>query len=1794
MHLKNISKKLGEQAPVQILFLLFALLAFISPAFAGFNDCATDWNNFTNDPGFIADYTYKGQAIKDHEATGSGDPSHGQANVPPEETDLASAATSSINPGMETTPYFGYYNGGTPYVPLDPSSMEDDYIFFRMRISGSPEKNGNNFNQYHWNILLDVDADGYKEYWIDLEGSYATKDYDRLNILYDNRNDQTLDPDAPGVRVNYFTAEYTPTISNPDPLCVSALSSHTRGLPVTALDPADTSGDYYIEIQVPMTAFVDSYGNQLLYPDSPVAFVYSTGTSNQDPLQKDWMMDLNWISNADPITFGDIIIPQGTPIIEFANSAFNFVSIYTTPDTNSSPDPDHIFLYVSDRFANVNSGLIDYIQVTVTNPNTGDDEVIPLRETGPSTGIFTTYSGYCSIAITTSCTSDGGCPSGQTCILGLPTTLSVGTPNDSDNSGSLEVVSKDTLYVSYTNTNAYTVTDSAVVLDTCDVLIEFTRANGLPADYFILTNNVNTSDKLYVTITDFAANTNPNTVQTISVNLSGGTGGDTQTLTLTETGNNTGVFRNTTGLNTQIAVLPIVANDGLWESSDGGSVTGTYTKACGGTETTTSSLFSTSLGGRVDFTNVTGTQDIELYGPGQSVYVKIVDTNYSSACMSPPNSVIISSSVDSETITIASISSSVYMNTGDSLQILTGESASTDGDHILYAKNGDTLTVTYRDCNDGDNDSTNNYKTDIATYNAPSLVINEAYFYPLFGGELEISCPLEYVQLYNSTPFTVNVNEYTISDGDSFTYTIPLLNGSQEINLLPGERIYISLFDFSLFTVVPVDRYDGANNAYYLFADVRRKYCSNDQNIPCSLDSNCGGTNTCISSPSIEFADPLDAEPSDQILLFDGNGKLIDYVGWSSTLNPNIDFLGDDSPAVTAKVWQDDAFVNVGVIAPGQALIRSTSGYDSNTPGDWTYAAAAESCELIITRVVVSSFSGHTENGKVVVEWDTDSETGTVGFYLYRKDEITGDYLQLNQKLIPGILTSRRGGEYRFIDESAIPGLVYTYLLTEIESSGKRHTYGPYHVNTNEQKTASADPVFTKTGYSRKAHEISPSKKIRLTAALQKQAFGSRPPSESPQPVPSDPAPPPVTAGTKTKVTTGEKGLYYIDSATLFSFLGTDIAKLYGSTQLKITTGGQEVPYLIADDKSGIYFYGQELNNVYTDKNVYWLEKRTGTQMPIISGTGPVPAADNKTFFDTIHYEEDWWAATGLFTDPDSDYWLWDYVFADDPVFGTVNFPTEVRDIASSAQEATLTVNLFGATLTDHHVLVSINGTPVGESIWYGTKSHTFTVSFSHSYLTEGNNNISVTGILDTGVPYSVFLVDSFDMGYHRFYKAVNDKLFLRGDNNPVVTVSGFSGPEIMVVDTANPRAPKLVKAATIDTTDDATYRISFVPSSPNTNYLAIHRNAMSAPISIVTDTASQLTRPLTYIDYLIITPKELKEGALSLSEYRKSRGLKPMVVELEDIMDEFNYGIYSPEAIKRFLATAFSVSSRFQKSRAVVLVGHGTEDYKDIQGFAENLLPPIMIGTVDGIAPSDTYYADTNGDHIPEMAIGRLPVITPQELQLLIEKIKAYESSFGSWTKDILLLADYPEPGGNFPADSDMVAFQTPQTYIQKKIYLSNHPIGDARKLVMDGINQGALLVNFIGHAGLDRLAQDGLIVSDDVSSMKNGGNLPVLTAMTCMIGLFSFPGYDTLGEEMLLKENGGVIAVFAPSSLSINSEAAVLDREIFNAFFLNRQKQTLGDIILNALKRAKTSGISGSLLEQYILLGDPALLVK
>jgi hypothetical protein len=232
----------------------------------------------------------------------------------------------------------------------------------------------------------------------------------------------------------------------------------------------------------------------------------------------------------------------------------------------------------------------------------------------------------------------------------------------------------------------------------------------------------------------------------------------------------------------------------------------------------------------------------------------------------------------------------------------------------------------------------------------------------------------------------------------------------------------------------------------------------------------------------------------------------------------------------------------------------------------------------------------------------------------------------------------------------------------------------------------------------------------------------------------------------------------------------------------------------------------------------------------------------------------------------------------------------------------------------------------------------------------------------------------------------------------------------------------------------------------------------------------------------------------------------------------------------------------------------------------------------------------------VPEMAIGRLPVVTEEELQKHLDKVFAYESSQGPWTNTILMVADDPDDGGGFPADSDDVAALLPVSYTAEKVYVPDHGIKTAHQLTLAGINDGALILNYMGHGGVYGMAQPpgsftkGLLLNSDMPSLTNSDKLPVVAAFTCMVGQFSIPGYDALAEELVLKDGGGAVAVWSPTGLSENHWAKILDEEFFRAALVDGEK-IVGKSMVRAMEAYFSRGGDPAMLDVYTLLGDPAL---
>jgi uncharacterized repeat protein (TIGR01451 family) len=900
------------------------------------------------------------------------------------------------------------------------------------------------------------------------------------------------------------------------------------------------------------------------------------------------------------------------------------------------------------------------------------------------------------------------------------------------------------------------------------------------------------------------------------------------------------------------------------------------------------------------------------------------------------------------------------------------------------------------------------------------------------------------------------------------------------------------------------------------------------------------------------------------------------------------------------------------------------------------------------TIVTLSGFRAYEDLGRVVVEWETSSEHGTAGFYLYRLDRVTGDYIRINRRLLPALLTSPQGGTYSLIDKGAsVADGSLTYMLVEMERKGSKNVYGPFTIQVGgESVTGSLNPdignltipdnctsgdcstakkknsvsritksfdtgglVFlgntqsamkqTDTGrdlfenYIRKAHGISDAKKTRLNAlkearkifkALQKKRTGE-----------------------SLKISLNTDGLYYLSAPYIADLMGTTADKVKDKikkNELAMSNQGQNVAYLPDDKNTGVYFYGEGIDSIFTNDNIYWLKKGKGLIMESLRGRAPKQTGSG-TFTETVHAEEDTGWLPSLFMDPEADIWLWDYILAGYPPDDAKPFTVQAKGVAdlsgiTSPPSAILTVHLQGFSdlstdpeHPDHHVVISINGKELGDGYLDGDEAKSLVFEFDQKFLKEGDNTVQVKGMLDPELLYSMFMVDSFDLTYQRTYKAMNNSLLFTGEVNHIVTVEGFDDANILVFDVTNPKKPRLNKATTIAGTT-GNYTVSFVPGSPDAAYLAITSKAAITSINAWADSPSGLSSPINRADYVVIAPEELASAAQSLANYRQST-FKTKVVMLEDIMDEFNYGISSPKAIHNFLSYAYQKWSKPPKY--VVLAGDGTYDYKNIKDFSENLVPVMSAVTPMGLCPSDNLYADMNGDHVPEMAIGRIPVLTEKELQDVIAKIKKYESSTN---KRIILLADDPDDGGKFDENTVDIKALIPSPPYQSvpPIYLP-HPndvndVASAKTQLIDAMNTGAFLLNYIGHASFGMLASEGLLTINDLESLHNFNGLPVLIAMTCDVGMFAYPGEDTLSEALVLKNDGGVVAAWVPSGLSFNDPASILDKGFFKAVFI-KGKKVLGDAILDAMKEYNTQKEGSTyLMDIYNLLGDPALKMR
>ena len=96
------------------------------------------------------------------------------------------------------------------------------------------------------------------------------------------------------------------------------------------------------------------------------------------------------------------------------------------------------------------------------------------------------------------------------------------------------------------------------------------------------------------------------------------------------------------------------------------------------------------------------------------------------------------------------------------------------------------------------------------------------------------------------------------------------------------------------------------------------------------------------------------------------------------------------------------------------------------------------------TAVSLARFEAAPQGEAIRLEWETATELDNLGFNVYRSQAAEGERMQLNAALIPAQNPgSVLGATYRFLDETAVPGVPYYYWLEDVDANGAATAHGP-------------------------------------------------------------------------------------------------------------------------------------------------------------------------------------------------------------------------------------------------------------------------------------------------------------------------------------------------------------------------------------------------------------------------------------------------------------------------------------------------------------------------------------------------------------------------------------------------------------------------------------------------------------------------------------------------------------------------------------------------------------------------------
>jgi Peptidase family C25 len=910
------------------------------------------------------------------------------------------------------------------------------------------------------------------------------------------------------------------------------------------------------------------------------------------------------------------------------------------------------------------------------------------------------------------------------------------------------------------------------------------------------------------------------------------------------------------------------------------------------------------------------------------------------------------------------------------------------------------------------------------------------------------------------------------------------------------------------------------------------------------------------------------------------------------------DFTATNQPRVTADIYPEQTpkqYYHVAhKIAPGNITVTDPTICVITNSGD--------------VPVSIGSFQAQRSGNGIQFDWTTSTEAGNVGFYLYVKD----DWDQWQQiELVPALagdsFTTRhysqevphvRGDTFAIADIDMVSGLPRMHGPFQIDkvygvkNDGARKTnWRSIRKEHKAKKKArllkrkdQLKQKMRKLGRTPKSRKVSHLKQgwiDRLLSGLQSLFVSTAHAAELP-----------ADSGFM-QIKVRETGIYRVSYKELVaaSLTGSRIK----SADIALTNGGDPVPIRVKARRvfrrnAYIEFVGKGIDTLYSDTNVYvlHLDRSKAVRVPndrTRASGEPVP-----WYMETVKVEPQLLYSTAS---PNGDPWYAERMFSSSGNLYNRDITIEVDEYIAGAAPATVSVSMWGASLVNHHVQVSLNDILLSDDRFYGRVSNS--VNQETSALNEGQNKLSIHLPFDTGNNYDLVRLDSWGVTYPRKFLAKDGKLIFTAAGE-VFRVGGLSSGQIVVY---RERGEQIERVGAVTTAaDDTGYSATFHGSPEPATYYIYTLEALAKAELAAPPVAADITSGSA--EYLIIShPDFIDTTAMDDLVAMHNSSYTVGVVDADQIYAQFGHGIFGAQAIKDYISYAYSNMG----TRMVHIIGGDTYDYRDYRGLdSMSFIPSLYAQTSDTMtfAPVDPKYADVDGDDVPDLAIGRTPVRTSEEFAALVAKTLLYRSQnsqtavFASDKKDIFNKYDFrkdaKEMMGMMP---EAWAENVTSTHLDD--YLEADPTGGVQKASNDlvkAINDGVALTSYIGHSSLIEWTFDGLFSTGNARALTNSGLPTVVLQWGCYNTYYVSPEEDTLAHELTLNPNGGAAAVMGASGLTKATHERLLAKEVYERLF---DGAPLGQVILEAKRRyAELYGNSSDVIMGWVYLGDPGLVIQ